>query len=373
MDDRRTRTGGARAAATESPGQDAERTDVGRTELGDGLETSAIGFGAMALTPIYGGVDDATALKVLHGAVDSGVRFIDTADVYGSVPAGLVGPAGTNELLIAALVAQRREDIVLATKFGITGAIGSDVDPAVAMAGKRTRGDEAYVRSSIRASLARLGTDHVDLWYLHRPDPDVPVEDTVGFMAEEVRAGRVRHIGLSEVTADELRRAHAVHPIAAVQSEWSLWSRDVENSVVPACVDLGVGFVPYSPLGRGFLTGTLTRERISGDFRASTPRMGPGWDVNQAAVAAIGRVADVVGASNAQVCLAWLLEQGRRRGLAVVPIPGTRSAARVAENAAATRVFLDDDSMAALDGIAASVSGSRNIVSDPEWISSGRE
>ncbi|WP_245802300.1 aldo/keto reductase [Corynebacterium pacaense] len=327
----------------------------------------------MALTPVYGGIDDDRALQVLHHAVDIGVSFIDTADVYGAPAPGTTGPAGTNEELLSRLLRDRRGEVTLATKFGITGAIGLSSDPAVAGAGKRTRGDRGYARRCLEDSLRRLGTDVIDLWYLHRPDPEVQVEETVGFMAEQVAAGKVRHIGLSEVTAAELRRAHRVHPIAAVQSEWSLWSRDVEDNVVPACAELGVGFVPYSPLGRGLLTGTLTREQITGDARAGMERINAGWSANQRALAVVSGVADRIGATNAQVCLAWLIDARRRHGLTVVPIPGTRSTPRLEENARAVDVLLDDRSLAELDGVAALVSGSRNIIDDPTWISAGRE
>ena len=197
-------------------------------KLGDQLSVSAIGFGAMALTPVYGEVDDAESLATLHRAVDLGVTFIDTANIYGG---------GDNERLIAKLLADRRDEVTLATKFGISG------NPADRAAGRiGMRGDAAYVRQSIDESLQRLQTDVVDLYYMHRRDVNVPIEETVGAMAELVAAGKVRHLGLSEVTADELQAAVAVHPIAAVQSEWSIWSRDVERNVVPAAAELGVGF-----------------------------------------------------------------------------------------------------------------------------------
>src|SRR4029077_1496759 len=217
---------------------------VPTVKLGDELSVSAIGFGAMVLTPVYGEVDDTESLSTLHRAVDLGATFIDTANQYGG---------GANEQLISKLLADRRDEVTLATKFGIVGT------PADRAAGKLVaRGDAAYVHQSIDESLHRLQTDVVDLYYMHRRDVNVPIEETVGAMAELVAAGKVRHLGLSEVTADELRAAVAVHPIAAVQSEWSIWSRDVERNVVPAAAELGVGFVPYSPLGRGFLTGTIS-------------------------------------------------------------------------------------------------------------------
>ena len=222
---------------------------VQSVRLGDELTVSAIGFGAMALTPVYGEVDDTESLATLNRSVDLGVSFIDTANVYGG---------GENEKLISHLLADRRDEVTLATKFGITG------NPVGGTRG--SRGDSAYVHQAIDESLSRLRTDVVDLYYMHRRDLSVPIEETVGAMAELVTAGKVRYLGLSEVTADELRAAVAVHPIAAVQSEWSIWSRDVEANVVPAAAELGVGFVPYSPLGRGFLTGTIrSRADLEGE------------------------------------------------------------------------------------------------------------
>ncbi len=239
--------------------------DVPTVLLGDELTVSAIGFGAMALTPVYGEVDDTESLATLNSCIDLGVTFIDTANVYGG---------GNNERLIAKLLADRRDEVTLATKFGIAG------NPADRAAGALVaHGDAAYVHKSIDESLSRLKTDSVDLYYMHRRDPSVPIEETVGAMAELVTAGKVRHLGLSEVTADELRAAVAVHPIAAVQSEWSIWSRDVERNVVPTAVELGVGFVPYSPLGRGFLTGTVRSAADLGsanDFRKTMPRFADG-------------------------------------------------------------------------------------------------
>lgn len=327
-------------------------TDV----LGDNLTTSKLGFGGMALTPVYGDVDPTEALATLHHALDVGVTFIDTANVYGG---------GSNEELIAKLLADRRDEVTLATKFGISG------NPA---AGERaTRSDRAYVAQCIDESLGRLQTDVIDLYYLHRLDPNTPIEETVGAMAELVTAGKVRHLGLSEVTGDELRRAIAVHPIAAVQSEWSIWSRDVEAQVVPTAAELGVGFVPYSPLGRGFLTGTVDSTTLGeNDFRRRIPRFeDDALAANQAAVAAVRSVADAVGATPAQVSLAWLRYKGEQFGLPVVPIPGTRRAARIDENVGSLTVQLDADQLATLDAVAASVSGARS--KDASWVSFGRE
>jgi len=232
-----------------------------KTVLGDGLAVSAVGFGGMALTPVYGEVDDVESLATLHHCLDVGVTFIDTANVYGG---------GSNERLISRLLADRRDEVTLATKFGI-----DNLD----LGRLRALGDAGYVRQCLDESLGRLDTDVVDLYYMHRRDLSVPIEETVGAMAELVAAGKVRHLGLSEVTADELRAAAAVHPIAAVQSEWSLWSRDVERHVVPAAAELGVGFVPYSPLGRGFLAGAIrSAADLSApwDFRRNMPRFASG-------------------------------------------------------------------------------------------------
>jgi aryl-alcohol dehydrogenase-like predicted oxidoreductase len=331
-------------------------------QLGDELTVSAIGFGAMALTPVYGQVDDAESLATLNRSVDLGVTFIDTANVYGG---------GANERLIAGLLADRRDEVTLATKFGIVG------NPAdrVGRGGLAARGDADYVRQCINESLDRLQTDVVDLYYLHRRDLTVPIEETVGAMSELVAAGKVRHLGLSEVTADELRAAVAVHPIAAVQSEWSIWSRDVERSVVPAAAELGVGFVPYSPLGRGFLTGTVrSAADLAGeaDFRRHMPRFADdAMTANLAVVDAIRAVADEQEATAAQVALAWLRYRADELGVAAVPIPGTRRAARVEENLNSLDVALTDAQLARLAAAGEAVSGNR--FHDLSWVSAGRE
>ena len=328
--------------------------------LGDELSVSAIGFGAMALTPVYGEVDDTESLATLHRAVDLGVTFIDTANQYGG---------GANEQLISKLLADRRDEVTLATKFGIVGT------PADRAAGKLVaRGDAAYVRQCIDESLQRLQTDVVDLYYMHRRDVTVPIEETVGAMAELVAAGKVRHLGLSEVTADELRAAVAVHPIAAVQSEWSIWSRDVERNVVPAAAELGVGFVPYSPLGRGFLTGTIrsAADLSSTDFRRTLPRYAEGaLDANLAVVEVVKSIADQQGATPAQVALAWLRYRADALGVASVPIPGTRRAARVEENPGSLSVTLTPAQLDALDTAGSSVTGHR--LKEMSWVSAGRE
>src|SRR6202047_593613 len=273
----------------------ADRT----TKLDGDFTVSAIGFGAGALTSAYGDVDDAESLATLNRCLDLGVTFIDTANVYGG---------GNNERLIAKLLADRRDEVTLATKFGIAS------NPADHAAGRPVRGDAASVRQCIDESLAPLETDVVDLYYMHRRDLTVPIEETVGAMAELVRAGKVRHLGLCEVTADELRAAVAVHPIAAVQSEWSIWSRDVERHVVPTAAELGVGFVPYSPLGRGFLTGSIRSAAdlsSPSDFRHTMPRFADGALEANLAVVDVGTAgAEEQRATPAQVALAWLRARG---------------------------------------------------------------
>ncbi|WP_427116041.1 aldo/keto reductase [Pseudarthrobacter scleromae] len=324
--------------------------------LGDGLTVSPLGFGGMALTPVYGEVDQEDALRTLHHAVDSGVTFIDTADIYGG---------GSNEELIAQLLKERRDEVQLATKFGL---VGTPADGYTDI-----RGDAAYIRQAVDRSLHRLGTDVIDLYYMHRRDLRVPLTETVGAMAELVQQGKIRHLGLSEVTARELKEASAVHPIAAVQSEWSIWSRDVERNVVPAAAALGTGFVPYSPLGRGFLTGTVDASSLGEkDFRRRIPRFAPdAAGANQAVVDTVQAVADSLGATPAQVALAWLLAQGRRLELPVVPIPGTRKAHRIDENLGALDLELTPAHLDALGEASDAVVGSRSA--DPSFVSEGRE
>ncbi len=319
-----------------------------------GLEVGAQGFGGMALAETYGPADTEVSLATLHHAVDAGIRLIDTADVYGG---------GSNERLVARLVRDRRDEVLLATKFGFVH------DPAPG--GPRFRGDPAYVREAVHASLGRLGVDRIDLYYYHRVDPQVPIEETVGALAELVAEGVVDRVGLSEVTAVELERADAVHPITAVQSEWSVWSRDVEDSVIPTAVRLGVGFVAYSPLGRGFLAAPVSA-LADGDLRRNFPR----FDAERlAANAPIGetvrQIAATEGLTPAQLALAWLGEKGRELGVDVVPIPSTRRAERIDENLAAAGIRLSAAALAALEPLGAQVAGDRaRQVTD---ISQGRE
>jgi aryl-alcohol dehydrogenase-like predicted oxidoreductase len=315
----------------------------------------------MALTPVYGGdVDDAESLATLHHAVDVGVTFLDTANVYGS---------GDNERLFARLLADRRDEVTLATKFGIVS------NPAERAAGRvAPRGDAAYVRQCIDESLQRLQTDVVDLYYLHRRDPNIPIEETVGAMAELVAAGKVRHLGLSEVSAAELRAANAVHPIAALQSEWSIWTRDIEAVIAPAAAELGIGLVPFSPLGRGFLAGAVRSAADMGanDFRRTMPRFaGAALDANQRVVDAVVAVAESVGATPAQVALAWLRYRAEDLGVASVPIPGTRRATRIDENLASLSVTLTPEQVDALGAAGDAVTGAR--YADMSHVGSSRE
>jgi aryl-alcohol dehydrogenase-like predicted oxidoreductase len=318
------------------------------TTLGsNGLTVSAQGLGCMGMSHGYGQGDESESLAVLRRALELGVNFWDTADYYA---------AGANEVLLAKLLRTHRDQVVLATKFGLLTAPDPSSSPAV-------RGDTEYVRRACEASLRRLGTDVIDLYYQHRIDVTVPIEETVDAMAELVTAGKVRHLGLSEVTASELRRAVAVHPIAAVQSEWSLWSRDVEASVVPTCRELGVGFVPYSPLGRGFLTGTLgdIDKLPADDIRRSQPRLAASAiDANLALVEQVRLAAADLGVTSAQVALAWVHHRQQVWGLPVVPIPGTKRVHWLEQNVAALDVRLPSEALDRLDGLAAQAVGDRH-------------
>jgi len=304
------------------------------------LTVSALGLGCMGMSAFYGAssgsgsTTDAESVRTIHRALELGVRFFDTADMY--------GPHTNEELLGRALRSSGvdRDDVVVATKFGIKVTGSRPVDRAV-------DGSPEYVRRSIDGSLQRLGLDHVDLYYQHRVDPAVPVEDTFGALAELVQAGKVRHLGISEAAPATIRRAHAVHPLTALQTEYSLWSRDLEDEILPTLRELGVGLVPYSPLGRGFLTGALTRDSLgAGDFRASNPRFaGDAFDANLALVDVVRGVAERHAATPAQVALAWVLAQGDD----VVPIPGTRHERYLEDNVGSVGVALTADDLAALE------------------------
>lgn len=323
---------------------------IPRRRLGRGaldlppLECSAISLGCMGMSEFYGPSDDAESLKTLHHALDIGVDFLDTADMYGS---------GGNERLLAKLLKTRRGEVVLATKFGF---MRDPNDPGARV----VNGRPEYVKQAADASLQRLGVDHIDLYYQHRVDPNVPIEETVGAMADLVKAGKVRHLGLSEASAATLRRASKVHPITALQSEYSLWSRDIEEEVLPACQELGIGVVAYSPLGRGFLTGAIqTPDDLStDDFRRQNPRFLPGnIELNRNLVGALETIAQARGCTPAQLALAWLLD----RAPDVVPIPGTRKIPRLDENAAAAQIRLSDAERRQIDEVlgAQAVAGER--------------
>lgn len=313
-----------------------------RIDLG-GLDVSAQGLGCMGMSEYYGASDWDTSIATLRHALDIGVTLFDTADQYG---------AGHNEVLLGRGIVGRRDDVQIATKFGIDRSGGDE--------NRVHRGDPPYVKRSCDASLLRLGVDHIDLYYLHRPPDNAEIEDTVGAMAELVKDGKVRYLGLSEVSGELLRRAHAVHPVAAVQSEYSLWTREVEE-VTPVMAELGIGLVPYAPLGRGFLTGAVQTATLEAkDFRARNPRFtGDAGQQNQAIADTVRAVADRLGVLPAQVALAWVSAQSERLGVPVVPIPGTRHASRLDENVAALDVVLDDDALAELQPLSDLVQGGR--------------
>ncbi|KAK1181362.1 aldo/keto reductase [Streptomyces sp. NBS 14/10] len=321
---------------------------ISKVELGTGGPLVGVqGFGAMGISHAYGQTDDAAARDTLEATVEAGVTLIDTADMYG---------AGANEEFLAPFVAAHRDEIVLATKFGIERRAN---DPGY----RGLRNDPAYIKKAVEASLRRMNVEVIDLYYMHRRDPAVPLAESVGAMAELVREGKVKHLGLSEVTGAELREAHAVHPITALQSEWSLFSRDVERSAVGAAAELGVAFVPYSPLGKGFLTGAFTdagKVLSSGDVRQSHPRFtGDNAKANTALLAPLHKIAADHGATTAQIALAWVQQRAQAHGLTVVPIPGTRKRSRLLENAAATRITLTSEELALLEPIADRVAGDR--------------
>lgn len=295
-----------------------------------GLEVSALGLGTMMMP------DNEESVRTIHGALDLGVTLFDTADIYGEE--FMKGKFSGNERLVGRALKGRRDKAVIATKFGI-------VSPDL-----KAHGHPAYVKKSVDASLLGLGVDYIDLYYQHRIDPNTPIEETVGAMAELVQAGKIRYIGLSEATAEQIRRAHAVHPLTAVETEYSLWSREVEDEVLPVLRELGIGFVPYSPLGRGFLTGQIRSfdDLPEDDYRRYYPRFqGENFNKNLEVVALIEKFAARKGCTASQLALAWLLAQGEQ----IVPIPGTKRLDRVRENLGALEVTLSAEELAEIERI----------------------
>jgi aryl-alcohol dehydrogenase-like predicted oxidoreductase len=320
-----------------------------------GLTVSAQGLGCMGMSQSYGEADEATSLATLDRALELGVTFWDTANVYGDAgPGGF----GANERLLSGVLARHRDEVTLATKMGIWGIdAGQSGGTGTGFAFRLSAAPED-VRRACEESLERLGTDHIDLYYLHRVDPETPIEETIGAMGDLVQAGKVRYVGVSEVTADQLERAHATHPVSAVQSEWSLWTRDIEAEVLPTARRLGVGLVPFSPLGRGFLTGALSGRSFEAgtDSRGRLPRFSAdNLATNEAILDVVKDVAAAHDVLPGQVALAWVHAQGED----VVPIPGTKQVAYLEQNTAALDVTLTEDELARLDGLAARVAGSR--------------
>ncbi len=322
-----------------------------------GLEASTLGYGAMSLAGAYGSITDSDAAVILAHVADRGITFLDTANIYGD---------GESERLVGRFLKNRREEFVLATKVGIEKGAG--------VGKRRARGDASYIKEQIDQSLTRLGTDHVDLYYLHRVDPETPIEESVGALSDLVAAGKVRRIGLSEATAAEIRRAHAVHPITAVQSEWSIFARDVEEHVLPVCATLGIGFVPYSPVGRGLLTDRFDPLALAeDDVRRAFPWFKPeNLADNHALAAHVRAAAAQLQLPTAALSLAWLYRKAASLGVSISPIPGTRFAAHWDElQRGVEDLEVTEELAEQLDGVAAQVHGDRSF--DPAWVSGGRE
>ena len=310
------------------------------------LEVSAIGLGCMGMSAFYGSTDEDEGVKTIQHALELGVNFIDTAQLYGPL---------TNEELVGRAIKGHRDEYVIATKFArrMDGATPGDMSTVGALDGSAD-----HVRSSIEGSLRRLGTDYIDLYYQHRVDPSVPIEETVGAMAELVREGKVRHVGLSEAAPETIRRGNAVHPIAAVQTEYSMWTRDPEAEVLPTCRELGIGFVPYSPLGRGFLAGRFSspEDIEEGDFRRSNPRFtGENFEANMRLADKVKEIAAEKDITPAQLAIAWVLARGED----LVPIPGTKRRTYLEQNAGAVDVELTEEELARIDAELPAVAGDR--------------